>query len=85
MTRSGKLKHGATYTDDGQYVTVSGNCVFSGEPYTVRVPSDNFYGWLNGGMFIQDAFPYIPAEDREFLLSGISPAGWEFMFPSDNE
>ena len=29
---------------------------------------------------IQDAFPEMKAEDREFLMTGITPAEWDRMF-----
>jgi len=33
---------------------------------------------------IQEAFPNMKAEDREFLLSGITPAHWNKMFPKED-
>jgi hypothetical protein len=33
--------------------------------------------------FIQDAFPYLSANDREFLISGMSPEGWDETFKED--
>lgn len=35
--------------------------------------------------FIQDAFPHIPAEQREFILTGILPSEWDELFPEDEE
>ena len=38
------------------------------------------------GGLIQDCFPYLSAEDREFIKSGITPEEWNNMFPEeDNE
>jgi len=32
------------------------------------------------GMLIQDAMPNIPAEQREFLISGFTPEQWKETF-----
>lgn len=55
--------------------TVSGNCVFTDTPYSVTVPDWRLLLYENGAL-AQDAFPTLNADDREFLISGISPAGW---------
>lgn len=39
-----------------------------------------WHKWRVGGMMIQDAFPTLSAEQREFLLSGITPEQWKEMF-----
>jgi hypothetical protein len=58
---------------------VSGNCVFTREPYACLVPTAGLQRWLAGER-IQSAMPEVPAEDREFLISGISPTGWDRQF-----
>jgi len=35
------------------------------------------------GMYIQDAFPMLNANQREFVKTGITPAEWEKMFGPD--
>ena len=37
------------------------------------------------GTMIQDAFPYLDANDREFLLSGMSPEGFASLTEDDSE
>jgi hypothetical protein len=39
--------------------------------------------WLDGEL-IQDAMPYLSADDREMLKSRICPKCWESMFGSDD-
>lgn len=58
---------------------VSGTCTFTGESYSVVVPSEGFARW-QAGEPIQRAMPEVPAEEREFLISGISPNGWHKAF-----
>lgn len=43
------------------------------------VPSEGFARW-QAGEPIQRAMPEVPAEEREFLISGISPNGWHKAF-----
>ena len=33
-----------------------------------------------GGMLIQDAMPHLSAEQREFLMTGITPDEWDAEF-----
>lgn len=44
-------------------------------PVTVEQIED----WLNGAL-IQDAMPNISADDREFIMTGITPEEWDEMF-----
>lgn len=39
----------------------------------------------NAGAFIQDAFPEIPPEQREMLMTGIHPDCWKKSFPDEEE
>ena len=36
--------------------------------------------WENGGELIQNVMPDLSADDREFLLSGITPEEWAETF-----
>ena len=36
----------------------------------------NFYKWKNGGL-IQDCFPTLNADEREFVMSGVTPEEYE--------
>ena len=36
--------------------------------------------WRYRGALIQDAFPDLDADQREFLMTGITPAEWAEMF-----
>lgn len=38
--------------------------------------------WANGVM-IQDAFPMLTADEREFILTGITPEEWDAAFGGD--
>ena len=77
-----------TYTEShesGQHVYIyTGSCVVTGKPFTVKVPAAGLFAYRNGA-FIQDAFPTLSKDEREFLISGTSPEGWEQIFGGDEE
>lgn len=58
---------------------ITGNCVFTGLPYTVQAKKEDILKWMNGAL-IQDALDYLSEDDREFLISGISPTGWMLQY-----
>ena len=68
-----------TLLDGGDLAQVTGNCVFTGEEYQCQVPAKGLERWL-AGEHIQNAMPSVSADDREFLMSGISPKGWTQAF-----
>lgn len=38
-----------------------------------------------GGALIQEAFPDLSADEREFLMTGSTPAEWQEVFGSDDD
>jgi hypothetical protein len=58
---------------------ISGVCVFTNEWYECEIPTNGLESWLNGQP-IQTAMPDVSLDVREFLISGISPTGWEQTF-----
>ena len=61
------------------FAKVSGQCKFTGEEYSCIVPTKGLVEFMKG-VPAQTALPRISADDREFLISGISPAGWKKTF-----
>jgi hypothetical protein len=72
-------------TDGGeQQILIEGPCYSCGTVVSVTVkPQD--YARFEAGNYVQDCFPYLPASEREFLLSGICNTCWNAMFPPDEE
>ena len=69
---------------DGDYVVeVGGNCVITGEHYTVMASMRGIREWMSGKL-IQQALPELSPGDREFLISGISPNGWMEMYAEES-
>ncbi len=58
---------------------------FSGKLNTREIPVTNeqLIAWKSGTL-IQDAMPNLSADDREFILSGITPEEWEETFGKDD-
>jgi hypothetical protein len=73
-------KHPQVGLDNGDgTTTVTGKCTFTGEEYSCTVPSQGLKRFLEGE-HAQTAMPTVSRDDREFLISGISPAGWKKHF-----
>jgi hypothetical protein len=51
----------------------------------IDVTQERLDAWQIGGAFIQDAMPDVPAADREFLLTGVTPEEWNLYMPDDDD
>ena len=45
----------------------------------INVTAEQLQAWQNG-THIQNAMPNVPAEDREFIMTGITPEEWSETF-----
>jgi hypothetical protein len=60
--------------------------IASGKEHTREIDcTDAQLAAWQGGMNIQDAMPHLSADDREFLMTGITPEEWDETFGSDEE
>ena len=48
----------------------------------IQVSQDQMTAWQNGEL-IQNAMPGLSSDDREFLMTGITPDEWENNFEVD--
>lgn len=48
----------------------------------IPVTQEQYSAFMNGTM-IQDAMPNLSADDREFILTGITPEDWATIFPGE--
>lgn len=60
--------------------------MFSGKANTFDLPvtKAQLQAWQAGGM-VQDVFPNLSPEQREFLISGATPDEWKQMFRDEDE
>lgn len=60
---------------------------WSGELHERDIPitEQQYHDWQTSGTFVQDAFPLLSPDDREFLISGVTPEEWAAAFPPEDE
>lgn len=80
---SEKCTYVEVYEPEHVYV-FTGPCKVTGKPYSVSVPAQGLFEYRHG-KHIQDAFPNMSAGDREFLMSGYSPEGWQQIFGKEED
>ena len=65
---------------------VTAVCQLNGEVYTMDFPNMTETQFRIGkkmwdeGALVQDAFPFLNADEREFLMTGTPPHVWDAMF-----
>ena len=65
-------------------VSVITVCPICGRANEIAVNEMDYLDWSDG-MLAQEAFPYLSADEREALISGICPTCWEKMFGGDDD
>ena len=65
-------------------ITVVTRCPFCGRANEIEVNEMDYLDWEDGKL-VQNAFPYLSAEERETLISGICPKCWDETFGEDDE
>ena len=65
-------------------VCIVTRCPFCGRGNEVEVNEEDYWDWIDDTL-VQVAFPYLSAEEREMLISGICPTCWDKMFGGDEE
>ena len=71
-----------TYTPEHIY-TFAGKDICTGTAVSVSLKGQDLFNYHQGA-HIQDAFPYIDAEHREWMVSGVFDS-WNDLFPADEE
>ena len=72
------LDTGCTYEENilpTHSYTFAGPCVITGIEQEITIPANELFAYRQG-QTIQEAMPSLNADQREFLMSGISPEGW---------
>lgn len=58
-------------------------CPICGKVVYIEVESADYEKFKSCHLFVQEAFPYLSAEERECLIPGICPYCWNKTFPSE--
>ena len=76
---------------DGGRTAVTATSSFTGNRHTLILPIDIFtfntamLAWEAGRKLIQEAFPTLDKEQREFLITGTTQAEWDAEFGGDDD
>lgn len=57
---------------------ITKTCIFDGTTHTLdlNVTQEQLDRWSKGGL-VQNVFPHLSSDEREFLMTGIVPGDWE--------
>ncbi len=58
-------------------------CVKCGEEQAIEAKVEDVNSWRDG-VLIQNAMPYLSADEREMFISGICPICWEKIFGEES-
>ena len=65
-----------TFDEEAQNATCSKICPIIDEEYVVTIELSQYKKW-KAGEYIQEAMPDLNTNEREFLISGMTPAMWD--------
>ena len=65
-----------------ELIIVTRTSPFSGKQNTRDIELDmaDYESWASGKQLIQNALPYLSPDDREFLMTGITPEEFNGLF-----
>ena len=79
MTRHiDRLKYTEAYGEQGHTYTFTGPCRVTGEEYSVTGKGPELFRMRQTNSIM--ALKSLDSGDREFLISGTSPKGWDKLF-----
>lgn len=61
-------------------IAIETTCPFCGQTHEVIVDAIDYLVWEVGDVPAQNAFPYLSADEREMLISGICSECWAKTF-----
>lgn len=66
-------------------MNITKTSLISGKVHTMNldVTQEQLDHWVQSGTVIQDAFPALSPDEREFLLSGCTPDEWDELFSEE--
>lgn len=67
-----------------ELIGIECGCPLCGFKKVIVVRHTDYIDWM-GGARTQDAFPYVPAAEREMLISGICSDCYDRMFADSDE
>jgi hypothetical protein len=61
--------------------------IFSGIKRTLEIDisEEQYQNWSSGGDLLQNCAPHLSADDREFIMTGVTPEEWREAFGDDED
>ena len=61
--------------------------IFSGIKRTLEIDisEEQYQNWSSGGDLLQNCAPHLSADDREFIMTGVTPEEWGEAFGDDED
>lgn len=56
-------------------IRIFGQCEMTGKNFEIHVPVEGFFVYLQGFKTLKEALSGTPDEERDFILTGVSPEG----------
>ena len=72
------------FDEEAQTATCSKLCDVLDEEYIVTIELSQYEEW-RGGRPIQQVMPELNSNEREFLISGMTPAMWDNLYDTMQE
>ena len=66
-------------------IRIFGQCEVTGKNFELIIPTEGFFVYLQGFQTIDQALKNISEEERQFILTGISPEGRKFKHSSQDQ
>jgi hypothetical protein len=60
-------------------ITKTGICEVTGNVYSISFAESAYNAWQEGEL-IQNAFPNLSEDEREFIMTDITPSEWQKLF-----
>lgn len=77
------------FFDDTEVSTmmITKRSVITGQQSTreIAITPEQHAAWKASSRPVQECFPWLSADDREFLITGITPYEWDATFPEDDD
>ena len=61
-------------------ITITTICPICGKEQLIEVQFEDWMRYQEEDILVQEAFPYLDADEREALMTGICPVCWDEMF-----
>lgn len=82
------IAHRASYSPNSDSVRIETNGIFGPQEMMLKCTFKQYSEGVRlykAGAYMQDAFSFLSADEREFLISGLTPEQFEEAFPSNSD